>query len=167
MLDTCTHWTRSLHVDLMSGHAASAVVPPSSTPTRSPRVADGADAIDGLFARLVRTLRRAWAAHAKRRRARRLQAELAGLDARELHDLGLDRAEIESVVAEIVSDAAPTRRQAAGTFGLYSSGCPLDEEASCARFRSARAVRSPWWSRRSISPIASRTRCCRPSSPRR
>lgn len=52
-------------------------------------------------------------------RRRQLIGELERLDDRTLRDLGLQRSELGSVVAELMDDAPATRRraQASGTFG--------------------------------------------------
>lgn len=66
-----------------------------------------------LAARLWRGLRALWRASAARARERKLAREtydtLHSLDAHTLHDLGLDRSEIESVAAEMAGFARPTR----------------------------------------------------------
>ena len=90
-----THWTRLLHVDLVPSTAA-AVSLPRFEPT-FPRE------------RVVGMARRLWAWYRNRRDARIMRAELYGLDARMLRDLGLHRDEIGSVVAELTEHAAPTR----------------------------------------------------------
>jgi uncharacterized protein YjiS (DUF1127 family) len=63
--------------------------------------------------RLLRTarfaVRRFLARWRRHRQAARMSASLHALDARMLHDLGFDRSEIDSVVAEISGDARSTR----------------------------------------------------------
>lgn len=61
--------------------------------------------------RLVSGLHWLRIAYAEQRRAARARAELALLDERSLHDLGLTRSEIESCLAESAGAAARTRRR--------------------------------------------------------
>jgi len=51
------------------------------------------------------------ARYRKRRRAAAARETLRELDDRTLHDIGLDRSEIESVTAEAMGDAEPSRAQ--------------------------------------------------------
>lgn len=63
-----------------------------------------------LIARKLRiAARRLLAGWLRRRQAARMRAELRAVDARALRDLGFDRSEIDSVVAEISGDAERTR----------------------------------------------------------
>ena len=110
MLDSCTHWTRLLHVDLMNPGAG--VDAASTASAQATVAADRPGSIRRVANALMQALAWARSAQAKRRRARRMLEELRALDELELHDLGLDRAEIESVVAELVGNATPTRLQA-------------------------------------------------------
>jgi len=50
-------------------------------------------------------------AHAEQRRRARSRRELAQLDAHALHDLGIDRGEIDSFLAEAMGDVEATRRR--------------------------------------------------------
>ena len=50
-------------------------------------------------------------AHAEQRRRARSRRELAQLDSRALHDLGIHRGEVESCLAEAMGDAESTRRR--------------------------------------------------------
>ena len=50
-------------------------------------------------------------AHAEQRRRARSRRELAQLDAHALHDLGIDRGEIDSFLDEAMGDVEATRRR--------------------------------------------------------
>jgi len=50
-------------------------------------------------------------AHAEQRRRARARRELAQLDGRMLHDLGVGRGELDSCLAEAMGDAESTRRR--------------------------------------------------------
>ena len=65
--------------------------------------------IDGALRAAARLLRRHFAAWQQQRQARQNHLALRGLDERTLRDLGFDRSEIGSLVAEIGDQAAPTR----------------------------------------------------------
>jgi uncharacterized protein YjiS (DUF1127 family) len=66
----------------------------------------GANLIARRFRIAARRLLARWL---RQRQAARMSAELRRLDARTLRDLGFDRSEIDSVVAEITGDAERTR----------------------------------------------------------
>lgn len=67
-----------------------------------------AEALQGV----ARALRRRRAAWQQRREARDNHLALRGLDERTLRDLGIDRSEIGSLVAEFGNQAEPTRVRA-------------------------------------------------------
>lgn len=60
-------------------------------------------------------------AHAEQRRRARSAGDLAELDARALRDLGLDRGELDSCLAEARGDAEATRRRIVDD-GLFRQG---------------------------------------------
>lgn len=74
---------------------------------------DGCPTMARLLARLLMRLGAIVRTHARyagqRRRAATIRRELAGLDRVELHDLGLDASEIDSVAAEMTGGADVTR----------------------------------------------------------
>lgn len=72
--------------------------------------APAASAGTGRIARRLRNAaRRLFARWLRQRQAARMCAELQAIDSRTLRDLGFDRSEIDSVVAEISGDAERTR----------------------------------------------------------
>ena len=73
---------------------------------RAPAARVGASLIAREFRIATRRLIARWL---RQRQAARMSAELRRLDARTLRDLGFDRSEIDSVVAEITGDAECTR----------------------------------------------------------
>jgi hypothetical protein len=78
---------------------------------------DGRPTMARLFARLLMRLVavvRAYARRAEQRhRAAAIRRELGGLDSVELHDLGIDVSEIDSVAAEMTGGADITRARVA------------------------------------------------------
>jgi len=61
---------------------------------------------------VVAALRGAAAAWQRGRRRRAMLRELQSLDDRMLHDIGVHRSELDSLVAELIGDAPGTRRAA-------------------------------------------------------
>lgn len=78
---------------------------------------DGPPTIAGLLARLLIWLAAVLRWHARqserRREAASIRRALGALDPAELHDLGLDASEIESVAAEMTGTADVTRSRVA------------------------------------------------------
>ena len=70
--------------------------------------------LEAAFKRIVAGIHWLKIAHAESRRRARARAELAALDEHALRDLGLERSELDSYLAESLHHAESTRRRTAG-----------------------------------------------------
>jgi uncharacterized protein YjiS (DUF1127 family) len=111
MQASATHWTRLLPRDLLG------VPAPAHARAASPEPFAALGALRSGWQRFTAFLHRLREAQQRRRRARRMRAELRCLDARMLRDLGLHRDEINSIVAELTLEAKPTRMHALRALG--------------------------------------------------
>jgi uncharacterized protein YjiS (DUF1127 family) len=87
---------------------------------RSARDASLAAIVTTLVAAVASAVRRLHASWSMARSARATYLALRELDARTLHDLGLDRSEMRSVAAEIAGESERTRIQALRTLRALS-----------------------------------------------
>ncbi len=110
---------RSVSADFALPVRAAIAFAPGDSPLIYKTAGMRALAVD-ITQRVAAVARRYFDVRRQRRLSRATYRSLRGLDARTLHDIGLDRSELRSVSAEIAGEADRTRMQALRTLRALS-----------------------------------------------